>query len=435
MIVVGVIDRRYGKKFTNWDPYPEYAGLSPTHAELRHAVKTGKRFLLYVRDQVQNYYDLYRENRDAFDGLHLPEGLDTDSLEMYREFKLLEPGLWIASFRDIRDVKSSLQQRLLNDLYQAMLQREVTTNATVETLTNAFVKSDPALRDAVIKAADPQVRKQIEVFDGQLAELQTRRAELEATKDRTAQEVTVVQEQMKTLEENRARLNSLLQIAFGRALAGALAGGLPLIAIHRTTGPDSLPTLSDQDVARSGLHFSGFSQATPVIKRVTWARVPRRATDGTWRGYDACLQIFGQNFAPGCKIQVRHRDDPTTENNFGWTPNVYSGHYLELSTNTSDESPIGDLVCDYRVANPLRSSDWVPFSYDYDPAAEIARAEALLAEGEKAFGDKRYQEAIEPLRSAHVRLHGLVGKSDSRWQRAHHLWQEALFETGTWKRS
>ena len=215
---------------------------------------------MYVRDQVQNYYDLYRENRDAFDGLHLPEGLDTDSLEMYREFKLLEPGLWIASFRDIRDVKSSLQQRLLNDLYQAMLQREVTTNATVETLTNAFVKSDPALRDAVIKAADPQVRKQIEVFDGQLAELQTRRAELEATKDRTAQEVTVVQEQMKTLEENRARLNSLLQIAFGRALAGAFAGGLPLIAIHRTTGPDSLPTLSDQDIARLGLHFSGLAK-------------------------------------------------------------------------------------------------------------------------------------------------------------------------------
>lgn len=123
-IVIGIIDRRYGQCFPDWEPYPEYANLSPTHAELRHALKTGKRFWIYVRDSVASYYDLYRKNKEVFGLLSLPEGLQTETLEMYRELKTVSPAPWIEIFHDVRQVKVSIRKRLLNDLYQAFEESE-----------------------------------------------------------------------------------------------------------------------------------------------------------------------------------------------------------------------------------------------------------------------------------------------------------------------
>jgi hypothetical protein len=144
--------------------------------------------------------------------------------------------------------------------------------------------------------------------------------------------------------------------------------------------------------------------------------------------------VFGANFAPGCKIQVR-RKGSSEEPTFGWVPNIFSGHYLELSTHSSDEAPIGDLASEYRVVNPIgRSSDWVAFTYAFDRDAELKKALGLFMEGEAAFKAADYKAAIEPLRSAYVRLAGLVGAADERWQRAHALWQESLYESGTWTR-
>jgi hypothetical protein len=40
-LVIGVVDRYYGQPFTDWGPFMRYAGLAPTHAELRHALDTG----------------------------------------------------------------------------------------------------------------------------------------------------------------------------------------------------------------------------------------------------------------------------------------------------------------------------------------------------------------------------------------------------------
>jgi hypothetical protein len=42
-LVIGVIDRYYGQAFDDWGPFPRYGGLAPTHAELHHALDTGKR--------------------------------------------------------------------------------------------------------------------------------------------------------------------------------------------------------------------------------------------------------------------------------------------------------------------------------------------------------------------------------------------------------
>lgn len=123
-VVILIIDRRYGQGFPNWGPYPEYAGLSPTHAELRHALKSGKRFWIYIRDTVAAYYDIYHKNIENFGSLALPDGLQTETLEMYRELKSASPAPWIETFRDVRQVKTSIRARFLNDLYLAFEESE-----------------------------------------------------------------------------------------------------------------------------------------------------------------------------------------------------------------------------------------------------------------------------------------------------------------------
>jgi hypothetical protein len=152
LIVVGVIDRRYGATFDEWGPYPQYRGLSPTHAELRHALSERKRLMIFVRAEVQGYYDIFRKNRDAFENLALPNGLELGSLRMFEELKLANPAPWIESFRDIRDIKESIRRRLLHDLYDSLKQRETLARLGAEFLLERIVKLDPELRQRLIGA-------------------------------------------------------------------------------------------------------------------------------------------------------------------------------------------------------------------------------------------------------------------------------------------
>jgi Domain of unknown function (DUF4062) len=62
-MVIGVIERQYGTPFDDWGPFPQYKGLAPTHAELRHALNTGKRVLIYVQDGTWNFYGVAAQPR------------------------------------------------------------------------------------------------------------------------------------------------------------------------------------------------------------------------------------------------------------------------------------------------------------------------------------------------------------------------------------
>src|SRR5271156_4960952 len=91
-LVIGVIDRYYGQPFDDWGPFPRYKGLAPTHAELRHALDTGKRVLIYVQDDTWKFYEVWRKDRDGFAP---PTGLDVRTLEMFHELKTINPAPWL----------------------------------------------------------------------------------------------------------------------------------------------------------------------------------------------------------------------------------------------------------------------------------------------------------------------------------------------------
>lgn len=150
LIVVGVVDRRYGRTFEDWGPFYQYGGLSPTHAELRHALVEKKRLIIFVRSDVQGYYDIYRKNKEAFKGLDLPAGLELGTLQMFEELKQAEPAPWIESFRDVRDIKISIRRRLLQDLYDSLKQREALARLGAELLLEYIFKLEASVQQKLL---------------------------------------------------------------------------------------------------------------------------------------------------------------------------------------------------------------------------------------------------------------------------------------------
>lgn len=179
LMVLGVIDRRYGQKFDDWKPYGRYKGLSPTHAELRHSLSLNKRTLVYHRDNLQGFYEIYKRNKDAFESLDLPDDLEIDVLKMFSEIKHAKPAPWIEAFRDVRDIKQSMRKRLLFDLYEALSRREMLSRSGVEFLLERILKTDSDLLRRVLTALDamPESKKrELERYLDTLVERKTEAA-------------------------------------------------------------------------------------------------------------------------------------------------------------------------------------------------------------------------------------------------------------------
>ena len=142
LIVIGIIDRRYGQKMDDWGPYTKYAGLSPTHAELRHAIANNKRLHIYVREDVKAFYELYRKNKSDFENLALPNGLDINVLKMFEEIKRSHPAPWIEGFSEVPVIKDSIRKRLISDLFQSLEQREQLYKMGMGMLIDTIINQD-----------------------------------------------------------------------------------------------------------------------------------------------------------------------------------------------------------------------------------------------------------------------------------------------------
>lgn len=81
-LVVGVIEDGYGKPFDDWGAYPQYSGLSPTHAEFRHALHMGKKLLLYIHRSTMAAYNEWLSDPVGFAALTRSHGAEIKTLEM-----------------------------------------------------------------------------------------------------------------------------------------------------------------------------------------------------------------------------------------------------------------------------------------------------------------------------------------------------------------
>ena len=429
-LIIGVIDRYYGQPFDDWGPFPRYKGLAPTHAELRHALDTGKRVLIYVHDDTWKFYEVWRKNRDHFDP---PVGLDVRTLEMFHELKTRCPAPWLNRFSDVAELLASLRSEIINQVYMQLREREKESADLQQYLLGKLDEAPSEVRQRIAETLNSEL---VSVRDA----LQAKVAEIDLELRRVA---GASQEKIHTLEqEKRAaemRLSAVSQqFALLRNLLAHTAGMdiSWLDRVRRTMMPKQpghVPFHNSAEVALRGYHASSDPGARPTLSRVTWEKLPY-VEEGLHRGFYAGVIFHGGGFLPGVTWTTRRRGTDGEQkpgDPHPWRlPNIYYGDYLEVSAPDDPiEGPLSWRDYEFQVRNPEgQTSEWVEFSYPFDDALlERIRIEQLQL-GRELRANGNPVDAVEPMRKAFVFSDRMLGLTHGETLRIKAEWQQTLNE-------
>lgn len=424
-MVIGVIDRNYGTAFPDWTPFAQYNGLSPTHAELRHALATKKRLLLYVHRDTLAVYEQWRRNRDSFEGIALQNGLSKDTLLLISEIKRHDPAPWIESFVDVTSILESLKKVLISEIYQSLMDQKKRGEDEADYLLKKIFELSPEVRNKVEAGVSSELVAAVVDLKAQLADLEAKaKTEGEASKDVIA---SLNRDKETLADKIRAKETEVAAAKISLFLAATKdASWLKIIRTRlMDKQPGRVPFHNDQEVALRGYHCSNLRDAQPKLIRVTWEKLPP-PEGGLYRGYKAALVFHGTGFAPGVVWATRQMGGGGTAH---WQqPSTYFGDYLEVSTNEDPfEAPLSYKNTEFCVKNPNgKFSEWVGFSYPFDLPAlgKILTDNADV--GKKLLAANQFKESVEPLRKAYVFSDRINGGSHELTRELHQLHETAL---------
>jgi hypothetical protein len=427
-LVIGVIDRYYGTTFDDWGPYPEYKGLAPTHAELRHALKLCKRVLIYVQNDTWNFYEFTRKNPAALSG-PLPHGLQDGTLRMFQELKQMSPAPWMEHFSDVSDVLQSLNREFVNQLYTQFHESEKQATDLTAYFIGKISDVAPEVRDRIAEGLNPALVAERDDIKLKLRQLENA---LETTRGEGQEKVEQLQKEKADVQSRFESVNQQLQRTGFLLAQAAIKDASWLDMVRRTMMPKQpgrVPFHHSAEVALRG-YKARVNRTVPVLQEVTWSALPEREAN-LFRGYRAGIIFRGSDFLPGVTYARRRRGEtgpPSGNTDYFWhLPNTYYGDYLEVST--SDNAPESALDCrgyEFQVKNPEgEKSEWVLFSYPFDdPALETIRANASQ-EAEKLFANGQPRASVEPFRKAMVFADRMYGSDDPRTVATKARWIEA----------
>jgi hypothetical protein len=431
-LVIGVIDRRYGKSFDDWGPYPQFRGCSPTHAELRHALDLGKHVLVYIHDDLWNFYEVWRKNPDAFKNA-APHDLEEATLQMLHELKLRSPSPWLEHFADVAELQRSLNREFVNQLYVHLRDREKQTADMAEYLLKRIVEAAPEVRQRIAAGLNPTLVMDRESLQQRLDMIE---GELDKTKGATRETISILEREKNDVQ---TRLNAVTQQLGHASLAlarAAMKDASWLDFVRRTMMPKQpgrVPFHNSAEVALRGYHAAAGGRQIPMLREVTWSKLPY-AEGGLHRGYKAGIIFKGGTFVPGVTWTYRRRGDtgpPTGNDDYFWRlPNIYFGDYLEVSTGDDEvEGPVSWRDYEFQVKNPEgQKSDWVLFTYPFDDELLARVRDDSSQQGNELLAAAKAGEAIEPLRKAYVFSDRMLGIQHADTLRAKSVWERARDE-------
>jgi hypothetical protein len=432
-LVVGVIDRQYGHPFEDWGPYEQYRGLSPTHAELRHALDSGKRLLLFVHSDIWAFYEVWRENAGAFK-TSAPYGLEEATLRMLHEFKTRSPAPWIERFANVTVLLESLNREFVNQLYVHLREREKQTADTAGYFLDKIIETAPEVREKITVGLNPALVADREALRSRLSEIEE---ELEKTRGKT-------EERIFDLEKEKSEVHGRLSTVSGQLdqarmlLARSVMKDISWLDFIRRTmvppQPGRVPFHNSVEVALRGYHAAaGGQNIVPLLREVTWSLVPYNE-NGLHRGYNAAIIFKGDNFVPGVVYTWRRcgeSDSRAGNDDYFWRlPNIYFGSYLEVSSGDNEpEAALSWRNYEFLVKNPEgRTSEWVPFTYPFDDASlEKIRTDSFRV-GTNLLEAGKPAEAVEPLRKAYVFSDRMLGTQAQEALSKKAMWERALNE-------
>ncbi|MBR9847380.1 MAG: DUF4062 domain-containing protein [Algicola sp.] len=228
-----VIDGKYGQplKWPNFSEIFSNREVSPTHAEYIYAHQSRKRMFVFIRKDLMAYYQSYRKvMKDEIEKLAgkkidkvklreevkkilsptLPKNVDFKTLEFISEVKTSKPVPWIMEFVDVTDVKTKLQKKLLNELAEVFLIKQMRFDTVINALNKILDglskdEQDKALKKINVVKEFPEINKKIEELEKELEESNTKLNSTKTTqkKERAKlnQEIESLNEQIRTLKE------------------------------------------------------------------------------------------------------------------------------------------------------------------------------------------------------------------------------------------
>lgn len=420
-LVIGVIDRYYGHPFDDWDPFSQYKGLAPTHAELRHALDTGKRVLIYVHDATWNFYEVWRQNREAF-AQAVPPGLDVRTLEMFHELKTRSPAPWLNKFSDVSSLLASLKSEIINQLYLQLREREKETADLQQYLLGKLDEAPPEVRQGIAEALNSELVGARDALQGKVAEID---AELTRVAGTSHEKIHNLEQEKRAAEMRLSAVSQQFELLRNLLAHTAAKDAVWLDRVRRTMMPKQpgrAPFHNSMEVALRGYHASPGRRMSPVLSRVTWEKLAH-VEEGLHRGYYAGIIFHGSEFVPGVTWTTRRcgiEGELEPGQPHPWMlPNIYYGDYLEVSTSDDlIEGPLSWRNYEFQVRNPEgQTSEWVRFTYGFDDVMlENIRIEQLEL-GRTLLAGGKPIEALEPMRKAFVfsdRMLGLTHKETLR---------------------
>jgi|GEM_PF-6274358 len=431
-LVVGVIDRKYGQPFEDWGPFNQYHGLSPTHAELRHALDCGKRLLLFVHNDICTFYEVWRKNKDAF-ATSAPQGLEERTLQMLHEFKKRNPAPWIERFSDVTSLLQALNREFVNQLYIHLRDREKLTADAASYLLDKITEAAPEVREKITAGLNPELVADREALRFRLSEIEE---DLKQTKGATEGHIL-------DLTQAKNEVLSRLSIVSGQLdqtrllLARSAMKDITWLDFIRRSmmppQPGRVPFHNSAEVALRGYHAASGNNIVPLLHEVSWSLVPYN-DGGLHRGYKAAIIFKGDGFIPGVVFTYRRCGEngtPAGRNDYFWRlPNIYFGNYLEVSSGDNEpEASLSWRDYEFQVKNPEgRTSEWVPFTYPFDDVLlEKIRIDSFNL-GIELLESGKPVEAVEPLRKAYVFSDRMLGIPAQETLNKKAVWERSLDE-------
>lgn len=424
-MVIGIIDRKYGTSFENWGKYTQYKGISPTHAELRHALSLKKKILLYIHKDTINNYQLWRKNSEQ-NILNLPAGFEVGTLELVKELKLYDPAPWIEPFNDINDVINSLKKNFINEIFTGIKEKEKQDSDLTQYVLDLILSTTPEIRAKIEDSLNPELKDQLNNLNAAYKELETNFVQQQEESNKTMENLIHEKNDiLKKIESTETELTKAKVILLKAAIRD-----FDWLTLVRSTlmpkQPGRIPFHNQAEVALRGYHCHNDHREKPILQEVTWSLLLDKENN-LRRGYKAGLIFKGKNFQPGITFTSRRKGEekPTL---FWNMPSIYFGDYLEVAQSDDIyENPLCWNNYEFCVKNPIGpQSDWITFSYnfDFDKLKEIMNKSE--EEGKNLFAQGLFKEAIEPLRKASVFSNRIFGENTEETKKRSKLHWEAL---------
>jgi hypothetical protein len=406
-LVIGLLERTVGTPLPDWSPFADYNGLCPTHAELRHALGTKKKVLLYIHRATIDAYHQWKNSRATY--VANAGSPELAMLELIHELMTNDPAPYFEPFNDASDVIASLRLNLFNEIYASLKQQEAESRGQAEYLLEKILGAAPEIRASI----------QSQLNQGLVDEL----AQLHQDRDRLEQQVAGAHEASQSSAEEKNRLDARISELEEREkksrmmLTMAAVRDIRWLEHVRTTmmpkQPSRVPFHNTAEVAMRGFHAAAGGRVMPILREVTWSKL-LETENGLHRGYKAGIIFKGESFVPGVTVAYRRIGEglPAGNTDYHWQMlSIYFGDYLELASGDNEpEAALSWRGYEFQAKNPTgQTSEWVAFTYPFDDTMLSAILEENKQEGRRLAAAGANQAAIEPLRKAMVFADRMLG--------------------------